>query len=135
MLKTVSGSSALGPALHDRRPIPGRQRFADFQVDGGDPLSPFHTPERMRGGDADGFALAFELEVVNLATRMAECAGNQAAFALLQGRARLDGEDFGQTFDTHLRHVEPDRPAYVRVIIFEPSTIAEQQLALRRPKQ
>jgi len=35
-----------------------------------------------------------------------EGAGDETAFALFKGWARLDGEDFGQAFDVHLGHVE-----------------------------
>jgi hypothetical protein len=36
---------------------------------------------------------------------VAEGAGDEVAFALFKGWARLDGEDFGQATDAHLWHV------------------------------
>ena len=56
----------LAPALHDRRSRQRLELLADFQVDGGNPRIAVHRPERMRGGDADGFGFAGELDVVDL---------------------------------------------------------------------
>ena len=40
----------------------------------------------------------------------------------------FDRDEFDFAFDTHLGHVEPDRPAYVRLMVFEPSIIRSNKL-------
>ena len=80
--------------------------FADAEVDGGDPVVAVARPEGVRGGHAEGFALACELEVVDLAGGVVEGAGDEAAFALFKRRARLDGQHLSQADDCHLFHVE-----------------------------
>lgn len=80
----------------------------------------------MRGRNANGFALACELEVVDLARGVLEGTGDETAFALFKGWARLDGEDFRHAFGSHLGHVEVDAAANVSAVVFDPIETAEQ---------